>query len=178
MLFKKLCGRNPNKGVQMENDFRINKAFDKNPPRLKDLVNKHLMGNVWVRDTPFGPVTDSLIISKNFGIRHDKILRAIAKCREELSIHPKFGVNENFIDNSYLGGAKGKERRIKKIDITEFGLALLLLYINTPKARLISAEIIYQFFVMKSYLTGLNKDQLGALRGYYRNHQNNQENDK
>ena len=36
----------------MEDDFRINKPFDKNPPRLKDLVNKHIMDDVWIRDTP------------------------------------------------------------------------------------------------------------------------------
>lgn len=126
------------------------------------------MGNVWIRDTPFGPVTDSLVLSKVFKLRHDRILRSISKCREELFAHPKFEVSKNFIDNSYLGGPEGKERKVKKVDITEFGLALLLIYINTPKARLISAEIIYQFFVLKSYITGLSENQLGALKGYYR----------
>ena len=61
---------------------------------------------------------------------------------DELSIQPKFGLNKNIIENNYLGGAKGKERKNLKYDITEFGLALLLLYINTPNARLISAEIL------------------------------------
>jgi len=45
---------------------------------------------------------------------------------------------------------------------------LLLLYINTPKARMISAEILYRFFILKTYLAGLKERQIGALRGYYR----------
>lgn len=108
-------------------------------------------------------------------MRHDKILRALDKCISELSTEPKFGLCNQLIENTYISGPKGREKPYRKVDITEFGLALLLLYINTPKARLISAEIIYQFFVLKSYLTGLNKDQLGALKGYYRNYQSNQE---
>ncbi len=39
-----------------ENNFRIDVPFETKPPRLKDLVNSHVMGDVWVRDTPFGPV--------------------------------------------------------------------------------------------------------------------------
>jgi hypothetical protein len=30
----------------MEND-----PFERRPPRLKDLINKHVMGDVWLRDT-------------------------------------------------------------------------------------------------------------------------------
>ena len=36
------------------NNFRIEKPFKTRPPRLKDLVNEHVMGDVWIRDTPFG----------------------------------------------------------------------------------------------------------------------------
>lgn len=150
------------------NDFRIEKPFENKPPRLKDLVNQHIMGNVWIRDTPLGPVTDSLKIAESFEIHHKHILRAIDKCLEELSIEPKFGLNKNFIENKYLGGAKGKERTLRKVDITEFGLTLLLLYINTPRARRISAEILYRFFILKTYLEGLSPNQIGALKGYYR----------
>lgn len=149
-------------------DFRIEKPFERKPPRLKDLVNQHVMGDVWVRDSPFGAVTDSLKISTHFKMSHAHILRAIDKCRHELSIESKFGFNQNFIENSYLGGSKGRERKIRKVDITEFGLTLLLLYINSPKARRISAEILYRFFVLKTYLDGLNERQIGALKGYYR----------
>ncbi len=45
------------------NHFRIDKPFETKPPRLKDLVNEYVMGDVWIRDTPFGPVTDSLKIA-------------------------------------------------------------------------------------------------------------------
>jgi phage regulator Rha-like protein len=152
----------------MTDDFRIDIPFEKRPPRLKDLINHHVMGDVWVRDTPFGPVTDSLRIADKFQMDHKHVLRAVRKCLTELSIEPKFGLNENIIKNSYLGGAKGKERENLKYDITEFGLALLLLYINTPKARLISAEILYRFFILKSYLSGMNERQIGAIRGHYR----------
>jgi len=99
---------------------------------------------------------------------HKHVLRAIKKCSDELSIEPKFGLNENLIENSYLGGAKGRERKNLKYDMTEFGLALLLLYINTPKARLISAEILYRFFILKTYLDGMSEQQIGAVRGHYR----------
>ncbi len=47
----------------MTDDFRIDVPFEKRPPRLKDLINNLVMGDVWVRDTPFGPVTDSLRIA-------------------------------------------------------------------------------------------------------------------
>ena len=150
------------------NDFRINTPFETRPPRLKDLVNEHVMGDVWIRDTPFGPVTDPLKIAEHFDMKHKHILRAINNCTSELSIEPKFGLNENFIENSYLGGAEGKKRKSRKVDISEFGLMLLLLYINTAKARMISAEILYRFFILKTYLDGLNENQLGALKGYYR----------
>ena len=152
----------------MTDDFRIEVPFEIRPPRLKDLVNNHVMGDVWVRDTPFGPVTDSLKIAEKFEIDHKHILRAIKKCLDELSIEPKFGLNQNIIENSYLGGAKGRERSNLKYDITEFGLALLLLYINTPKARLISAEILYRFFILKTYLSNMSENQIGAIKGHYR----------
>ena len=152
----------------MTDDFRIEIPFDTKPPRLKDLVNNHVMGDVWVRDTPFGPVTDSLRIAEKFEMDHKHVLRAIKKCIDELSIQPKFGLNKNIIESSYLGGAKGKERQNLKYDITEFGLALLLLYINTPKARLISAEILYRFFILKTYLSDMSENQIGAIRGHYR----------
>jgi len=75
---------------------------------------------------------------------------------------------KNLIKNSYIGGAEGKQRQYLKYDITEFGLALLLLYINTPKARIISAEILYRFFILKTYLDGMSEQQIGAVRGHYR----------
>lgn len=132
----------------MTEDFRIDVPFEKRPPRLKDLINNHVMGDFWVRDTPFGPVTDSLRIAEKFEMDHKHVLRAIKKCRDELSIEPKFGLNKNLIENNHLVGAEGKERQSLKYDITEFGLALLLLYINTPKARLISAEILFSFYLL------------------------------
>jgi phage regulator Rha-like protein len=147
-------------------DFRIDIPFERRPPRLKDLVNKYVMDNVWVRDTPFGPVTDSLKISEKFEISHKHILRAIDKCHLELSREPKFGLSKNLIENSYLSGPKRREYR--KVDITEFGLALLLLYLNSSKARKISAEILFRFFILKTYLSGLNDRQIGAIKGYYR----------
>ena len=149
----------------MEN-FEV--PFETRPPRLKDLVSKHIMGDVWIRDTPFGAVTDSLILAEKFGMQHQHILRSISKCRDELSTQSKYGLCNQLIENTYISGPDGRTRKFRKVDITEFGLALLLLYINSPKARLISAEIIYRFFILKSYITGLNENQLGALKGYYR----------
>ena len=71
--------------------------------------------------------------------------------------------------NSYFRGPESRETKRVKYDITEFGLALLLLYINTPKARLISAEILYRFFILKTYLSDMKENQIGAIRGHYRN---------
>lgn len=142
--------------------------FSEKPPRLKDLVNEHVMGDVWIRDTPFGPVTDSLKIAQKFEIEHKHILRAVDKCLDELSYNAKLKISENIIENKYYSGPEGRTREYRKIDITEFGLALLLLYINSPKARIISAEILYRFFILKTYLEGLNERQIGAIKGYYR----------
>ena len=75
---------------------------------------------------------------------------------------------KTFLGNKYLGGAKGKERQNLKYDITEFGLAPLLLYISTPKARLISAENLYRFFILKSFLSDMSENEIGAIRGHYR----------
>lgn len=152
----------------MTDDFRIEIPFDTKPPRLKDLINKHVMGDVWIRDTPFGPVTDSLKIAEKFQMEHKNVLRAIKKCLDELSTELKFELSKNIIENSYLAGPLGKERKALKYDITEFGLALLLLYINTPKARLISAEILYRFFILKTYLSNLNQNQIEVVRGHYK----------
>lgn len=113
------------------------------------------------------PITDSLKIAEKFGIDHRNVLRAIKKCEDELGTQLKFELCKNIIKNSYLGGPKGRETKRLKYDITEFGLALFLLYINTPKARLISAEILYRFFILKTYLTDMSKNQIGALRGHY-----------
>ncbi len=33
-------------------NFKLERPFQNRPPRLKDLVNQHLMGDVWIRDTP------------------------------------------------------------------------------------------------------------------------------
>ncbi len=152
----------------MSDKFRIQKPFDPKPPRLKDLVNQNVMGDVWIRDTPFGPVTDSLKIAEKFEMDHKHVLRSIDKCLRELGTQPKFGLCRNLIENDYLGGPEGRKTSRKKYDITEFGLALLLLYINSPKARLVSAEIIYHFFILKNYLSGMTIQQIGAIRGYYR----------
>ena len=56
--------------------------FETRPPRLKDLVNQHIMGDVWIRDTPFGAVTDSLVLAERFGMQHQHILRSIDKCKK------------------------------------------------------------------------------------------------
>lgn len=149
--------------------YRSNEPFETRPPRLKDLVNQHVMGDVWVRDTPFGPVTDSLVLAKKFNLKHSNILRSISKCLAELGSEDKYELSDNLIVSSYKGGAKTRLRNEKKYDITEFGLALLLLYINTPKARQISAEILYRFFILQTYVKGLTPNQIGAIKGYYRN---------
>jgi phage regulator Rha-like protein len=57
--------------------FVIEEPFSTRPPRLKDLVNQHVMGEVWIRDTPFGPVTDSLVLAEKFEMEHKNILRAL-----------------------------------------------------------------------------------------------------
>ena len=155
------------------NNFRIDRPFDKKPPRLKDLVNEYVMGDVWIRDTPLGPVTDSLKLAEHFAMSHSHVLRAIDKCLEELGTESKFGLCQNLIENKYLAGPEGRRRSYRKIDITEFGLTLLLLYINTPKARRISAEILYRFFILKTYLEGLSESQIGALKGYYKSKMEN-----
>ncbi len=152
----------------MSSKFSIQVPFETRPPRLKDLVNKYVMGDVWIRDTPFGPVTDSLVVAEKFGLKHHNVLRAISKCKSELSNSENYKLEENLIETHYLVGFQGKERKERKVDITEFGLAILLLYINTPKARQISAEILYRFFVLKTYVHGLNDRQLGAIKGFYR----------
>ena len=75
----------------------------------------------------------------------------------------------------YYAGAKGKQTVEPKFDISEFDLALLLLYINSPKARQISAEILYRFFILKTYVEGLNDQKIGAIKGYYRKQIRSQE---
>ena len=84
------------------NNFRIEKPFETKPPRLKDLVNEYVMGDVWVRDTPFGPVTDSLKIAEHFDMKHHNVLRAIDKCNEELGTELKFELCKNLIENNHL----------------------------------------------------------------------------
>ena len=150
--------------------FRVSEPFSSRPPRLKDLVNEYVMGDVWIRDTPFGPITDSLVLAKNFGIAHRNILRSIDKCNAELANESKYMLSINLIENHYNAGFKGRQRKVRKIDITEFGLILLLLYINSPKARQISAEILYRFFILQTYVKGLTAMQIGAIKGYYRSH--------
>jgi phage regulator Rha-like protein len=152
----------------MTGNFRIEVPFETKPPRLKDLVNQYVMGDVWMRDTPFGPVTDSMVIAERFNLKHHNVLRAISKCKSELRVFENYHLEDNLIESIHKTGPKGRERRYRKVDITEFGLALLLLYINTPKARQISAEILYRFFVLKTYVKGLNENQIGAIIGFYR----------
>jgi len=152
----------------MSSKFEIDVPFETKPPKLRDLVNKHVMGDVWLRDTPFGPVTDSLILGEKFNLKHSNILRAISKCRTELASNAKYKLDENLIEEKYLAGAQNKKRKERKVEITEFGLALLLLYINSPRARQISAEILYRFFVLKTYVKGLSERQIDAIKGYYK----------
>ena len=102
----------------MGSNFRIDVPFEKKPPRLKDLVNHHVMGDVWVRDTPFGAVTDTLRIAEKFDMSHKNVLRAVKKCRMELSTELKFELCENLIDNSYLSGPEGRKRKYPKGSIS------------------------------------------------------------
>ena len=105
---------------------------------------------------------------KKFGLTHGKILRSIDKCKAELVAESKYNLRSNLIENHYIAGSKGRLRNVRKVDITEFGLVLLLLYINSPKARQISAEILYRFFVLNTYVKGLTDMQIGAIKGHYR----------
>lgn len=66
-----------------------------------DLVNEHIMGDVWIRDAPFGPITDSLLLAKNFGITHSNILRSVDKCNAELAKESKYKLSINLIENHY-----------------------------------------------------------------------------
>ncbi|MBY0451858.1 MAG: Rha family transcriptional regulator [Bdellovibrionaceae bacterium] len=150
--------------------FKVSDPFSTKPPRLKELVDQHIMGDVWVRDTPFGSTTDSLVLAGKFGLTHGNILRSIDKCNAELSGETKYNLSKNLIESHYMAGSKGRLRRVRKVDVTEFGLILLLLYINSPKARQISAEIMYRFFILNTYLKGLTDMQIGAIKGYYRKH--------
>ncbi|MCM2350567.1 MAG: hypothetical protein NDI69_11155 [Bacteriovoracaceae bacterium] len=83
-------------------------------------------------------------------------------------LNSTYQLEVHLIESYYYGGAKGRQRLERKVEISEFGLALLLLYINSPKARQISAEILYRFFKLKTYVEGLNDRQIGAIKGYYR----------
>lgn len=83
-------------------------------------------------------------------------------------MHSVYQLQNHLIESYYYAGAKGKERMERKVEISEFGLALLLLYINSPKARQISAEILYRFFILKTYVEGLKDRQIGAIKGHYR----------
>jgi len=154
--------------ILMTSNFKIEIPFDAKPPKLKELVNQALMGEVWIRDTPFGPITDSITVAKKFDLLHHNVLRAIAKVHDELGETGKFQIDQNFIESHYMAGPIGREKKTRKVDITEFGLVLLLLYLNSPKARQISAEILYRFFVLKTYVKGLSEAQIGAIKGYYR----------
>ena len=86
-------------------------------------------------------MTDTLVLSDKFNIRHDNILRAVQKCREEFLLNTKYQIQNHLIDSLYYAGAK---------------------------ARQISAEILYRFFILKTYVEGLNDRQIGAIKGYYR----------
>lgn len=76
--------KNITHGDSMSSNFKIDLPFDTKPPRLKELVNQTLMGEVWIRDTPFGPVTDSVTVAIKFELTHRNVLRAIAKVHIEL----------------------------------------------------------------------------------------------
>ena len=92
------------------NKFSVDIPFDTKPPRLKDLVNRYIMGDVWIRDTPFGPVTDSITLAQKFQLKHSNILRSINKCRVELESNAHYKLEDNLIESTYLAGPEGKER--------------------------------------------------------------------
>ncbi len=125
------------------------------------------MENFWQSRLPLDKVADSLMMAKKFSIKHDKILRAIDKCRQELSICAKFKLHEHLKESNYWGGARGKERPVRKVDITEFGLAILLLYIKSPKARRISSQIMYRIFKAQSCTDGIDREQLDYLKEFF-----------
>jgi phage regulator Rha-like protein len=86
------------------NNFRIDKPFERNLPRLKDLVNEHVMVDVWPRDSTFGSITNSLKITEHFDMKHHNILRAIDKCTKNLGTELKFELRENLVESSHLSG--------------------------------------------------------------------------
>jgi len=94
--------------------FRIEKPFETRPPRLKDLVNAHVMGDVRVRDSPFGAVTDSLKIAEHFEINHKHILRSIDKCILELGTEPNLDFVQTSLKTSTYQGQKVEKEIIEK----------------------------------------------------------------
>jgi phage regulator Rha-like protein len=73
------------------------------------------MGDVWIRDTPFGPVTDSLKVAEHFDMKHHNVFRAIDKCTKELGTELKFEFCKNLIENSHLSGPKGLKESIERL---------------------------------------------------------------
>ena len=98
----------------MTGNFRVEIPFKTKPPRLKDLINQHVMGEVWIRDSPFGLVTDTTMLAEKFGIKHSNILCAVSRCRKEIGSESKNRLGENLMDSSYMAGAKGKQREKEK----------------------------------------------------------------
>jgi hypothetical protein len=98
----------------MKSRFRIDVPFETRPPRLKDLVDQYVMGDVWIRDTPFGPVTDSNVIAERFNLKHLNVLRAISKCRSELGDVASYQLDKNLIESHRWVGPKGKQREERK----------------------------------------------------------------
>jgi phage regulator Rha-like protein len=49
------------------------------------------MGDVWIRDTQFGPATDSLKIAEHFDMKHKHILRPLIIVQMNYPLSPNFG---------------------------------------------------------------------------------------
>ena len=103
----------------MSSDFKIDIPFDTKPLRLKELVNKALMGEVWIRYTPFEPVTDSMIVANKFGLTHHNALRAISKVHTEFGETKKFRIAENFNVSHYMTLLINRFRRTSRYVVLE-----------------------------------------------------------
>ena len=103
-------------------------------------LNDHQEINPGIQTITCEAITDSLELAKVFGIQHQAVLRSVYYCQKELKTELRFALSSHLIENTNYKDTKKTQKRSEKVDITGFGLSLLLPYINTRKIYRAGAE--------------------------------------
>lgn len=142
--------------------------FDARPKKITEILANHFDKKIWKEDASVGIRIESLVLAQSLNVHHDRVLRGIDNCRQDIMFKSEYRFDENFSLGFYYDEIDCRLSLDPKFFISEFGMALLVVHINSSKARQIASEIFYRLFILRNTIDGFSDEQTNSVRRFFR----------